>query len=117
MKVWLLRRLIKSDCHAVCHAHVHISLFTVNLHVDSKDCQQVLEQMNCGQRCLLKGLINAAGGASQQVNVYDTASQKAGDIVSKTKNLRTTLGKLFNRPKVATTPDDNDDTHDFFAWP
>ena len=55
--------------------------------------------------------------SASKINVYDTASQKAGDIVSKTKNLRTTLGKLFNRPKVATTPDDNDDTHDFLPGP
>ena len=52
--------------------------------------------MNTGQKCLLRGLIRA--GTNQPENdVYEAASNKTCDVVSRSKSLRSTLGKLFNR--------------------
>ena len=74
-------------------------MFTIsciaNLHLDSPEVDEISTEMNCGQRCLLRGLISTA---SQELpSLYKSTHLKVADVSTKGKNLRTTLGKLFNR--------------------
>ena len=71
--------------------------------MDTPDYEEVSFQMNCGQRCLLKGLIRAAS----QGTVYNSASEKATDVGLKAKNLKSTLNKLFNRKGPGLDGDDD----------
>ena len=69
-----------------------------NLDVASPDSKEVLESMDCGQRCLLKGLISMQRHTVSLSRMYTRMQKlKAGDAYSKAKNLRTSLRKLFNQ--------------------
>ena len=58
--------------------------------------------MNCGQHCLLRGLISTA--SHELPSLYKSTDQKVADVNSKGNNLRATLGKLFNR-KTTENPE------------
>lgn len=73
--------------------HLLIIIFLGNLDFDSDDSSALVSQMNCGQKCLLRGLVRAV----TKDDVYSTASTKATQVMSKSNSLRSTLGKLFNR--------------------
>lgn len=63
--------------------------------MDSTDCESLLSQMNCGHRCLLRGLISAS--KDQKRDVYKETLQKTKQAITKGKDLRSTLGHLFNK--------------------
>ena len=63
--------------------------------MDSEDCKSLIEQMNCGQRCSLRGLISAS--KDQKRDVYKESVQKTKTAITNGKNLRSTLGQLFNK--------------------
>ena len=71
----------------------------------SPDSKEVLDEMNCGQRCLLRGLIKAASSSKLKQDVYETTEMKAGGVYSKAKDLRASLGKLFNQPRSSRAED------------
>ena len=51
--------------------------------------------MNCGQKCLLQGLISAS--KDQKQNAYKEGLQKTTWAITKGKDFRSTLGQLFNK--------------------
>ena len=65
--------------------------------MDSEDCERLLAQMNCGQKCLLRGLISAS--KDQNRDVYKESVQKTNNLkgITKGRDLRSTLGQLFNK--------------------
>ena len=75
--------------------------------MDSTECEQLLEQLNYGQRCLLQGLISACKSREKEEDLYKESMQQAMHAVKfpKDKGLRTTLGALFNK-KLGPQPTD-----------
>ena len=71
--------------------------------MDEADCQELLEDFNYGQRCLLRGLVKAAKAETPGADddSYSSGIKRSGEAVSKAKSLRRTLGKLFNKPGMA----------------
>jgi len=71
---------------------------TANLQLNSSE---ISLEMNCGQRCLLRGLISTA--LQDFTTLYKSTHAKVANINTKGKNLRATLGKLFNRKTTVDT--------------
>lgn len=77
-----------------------------NLCLDSNDCEELLSQLNYGQRCLLQGLISDCKAPAKKEEVYKEGTQYAKHAVqfSKEKGLRTTLNELFNKKIPPSQP-------------
>ena len=60
-------------------------LTLANLRADSSEVDEISSEMNCGQRCLLRGLISSA--AKELPNIYKSTDQKVVDAGSKGKSL------------------------------
>lgn len=71
------------------------NLANLLLDSDNADCKGLLAQMNCGQKCLLQGLISAS--KDQKQNAYKEGLQKTTRAITKGKDFRSTLGQLFNK--------------------
>ena len=76
--------------------------------MDSNECEQLLAQLNYGQRCLLQGLIAACKAPEKEEDVYKEGMQQAMHAVKfpKDKGLRSTLGALFNKKLGPQSTDD-----------
>jgi len=71
------------------------------LQLDSSEVDEISVEMNCGQCCLLRGLISTA--SQDFPTLYKSTHAKVANINTKGKNLRATLGKLFNRKTTVDT--------------
>ncbi len=77
-----------------------------------------MQSMNCGQKCLLRGLVRAACSSKDDTdNAYKAATSKASEAVAKSRNLRATLGKLFNRKVESDDLNDAGSSSDFQPSP
>lgn len=74
-------------------------------------CESLLNSLNFGQKCLLRGLIKTArtetmsdnsdnSCSASTSNLYSPCFKRSGEAANKSKSLRNTLGKLFHKKRV-----------------
>ena len=57
--------------------------------MDDADSRELLDDLNCGQRCLVRGLVNTARAEKGVTDgSYSSGMKGGGDALSKAKNLR-----------------------------
>ena len=64
--------------------------------MSSSDCSQLLEELNCGQHCFLRGLIHASKSSVKETDSYGASEHQAAQLSSKAHNIRERLNQLFN---------------------
>ena len=69
-----------------------------NLDLTSPDASSFLDQLNYGQKCLLKGLTKLCRAPSGDKASYETAASKAAGLsmASKNASIKEKIGKLFH---------------------
>ena len=89
-----------------------------NLSLDHPDGEELLQEFNCGQRCLLRGLIELLSSDSVEPQKYAECSQKIQSLRARSKstNVRSKINSLFNFKSPSTSSDQQDDD-DFLPTP
>ena len=88
--------------HPIMCYNLNISVIgNLCLDASESECESLLVSLNFGQRCLLKGIVSLAKleimeTDGENVNAYSASFSKTETSIAKTKNLRQTLGHLFN---------------------
>ena len=87
-----------------------------NLNVE-EDGRELIDRLNCGQQCLLRGLIHLAGKAT----FASSCERSVEKVQKKTQQpaMRAKLNKLFNfkSPAGCRESDQNEDSEDFLPQP
>lgn len=64
-----------------------------NLSMDSEDAAPFMQQLNYGQKCLLRGLIKLC--REEDGSSYGSAASKAAGLTNKSASIREKIGRLF----------------------